>query len=555
MRIKFFLIAIFLSPFIAVSQNLLYNGSFEEGDHIGDNLHYDMIINNRLDNWEGQCSNCDDNHLNNDPYYHSPDWYDYNFGYCGTTPNEGERMIGMDQYELIQQKYNADFSEGDILYLRLNIFKRLSNPGGYLNDFSNVYLNVYFAKQKIKYKEDEPINGDYCEHRDQVGQSIITKSFNISGPSYPIDEWKKISMFFEAPDPSYNWFAIEVVTPGGSCNSEGVAYINIDDVQLMHYCSHPCMTDLPPVELLSVIPNACIPNDNTYVWHIEVRNAQRIDLILTDGAGGTHEFTDFDVNGLVDDQWGLDYYTFIWNGYGESLSAWPLGTYAYRLILSNCSSEPLEYFGGITLIPNGTPFIVPQVQEFAFDNEDCCQANIFLSNIVDDSHFYVASNSIETGGSYYSIPSGESITFDAGEEIILGNGFNAEFGSNFTAKIGGCQPLSRSQDRNYDLSNNDFSVIDAKLSNSSLLSKPVEFDDMSLRVFPNPTSSTVNIESNFLIQYVDVFTELGNLWFSFDQILSNSFKFDASKLPQGVYYIHVISINGLSINKILIVSH
>jgi hypothetical protein len=529
---------------VILSQNLLYNGGFEDGDHYGDNIEGKMLLTGRLDHWISDCSNCDQ--FNAAPYHHSPDWFDIRFGYC-QQPFEGYRLLGMDRYELIEQKINADFIKNDILYCKFQLFKGSWNPGNFPKYYEGMQLKVYLANERMQYIPYN-VESDFCVHKDQIGQDIICiKTIDLNSSEIEVDEWNKISFFFEAPDPSYNWFAIEVVRPNAICGHDGLTYIYLDDVQLMHYCNHPCMTDFAPIEILSGIPNVCYVNMNPGVWNVKVKNAQRITLIVFDLYGGEHIFSDFDVNGLLDDQWGYDYYTFIWNGYETDFSPFPQDEYTFKLNISNCN-ETQSYEGRIMVFPNGEPIVVPELNQMEFDNDDCCIPNLFLSNIVDVSNYYLVSNSIITGGQYFNIPQNGHVTFDAGEEIIIGPGFHAYSGSDFTAKICGCNSDSRS----YSVQNStieDNSAVVFKLSDFSSTVSPVNDSiDVRINIYPNPTNDFLYVSSNSLLMQVEIMSTIGSVLI-YNKEMEHNNKIDVSNLEPGVYLSRLTTVSGIVVNK------
>jgi len=544
-RLIIFLVFSLMASQIILSQNLLYNGGFEDGDHYGDNLYCSMITNNRLDNWETDCKVCDNSHAGLTSFYypHSPDWFDKTITYCfGNPPYEGNRMIGMAEYELIEQSFDANFAKNDILYCKFQLKRVAVSPHGITNNFSGMKMNIYLAKEKIKYKSDDDIS-DYCEHKDFLNsQSLfLAKSIDLNDMSLGYSDWNKISFFFEAPDPSYNWFAIEIVRTNGTCDHDTWSYVLLDDVQLMHYCNHPCMNSFPPIEIFpSKIPDICFVNANPGVWYINVINAQRIELFITDQWGGIHYFTDYDVNGLIDV--GYNDYQFVWNGYFSDHSLMPEDTYHYRLVVSNCN-ETVEKFGFIHVIYSSQvdPLIViPSYKQLDFADDDCCLSSLMLSNIVDVSNYYLVSNSIETTGQYL-IPSGESVTFDAGLDITLGSGFHADYGSTFTAKICGCKENSR-----YALNSNNHNQFvrepSEKFAALSNLKNQFDYvDRVEVQIFPNPASNILNINSNVEIIRVELIDNLGFAIYSMEVHGLNRVQTDVSNIESGLYQVRIIT--------------
>ncbi len=286
---------------------------------------------------------------------------------------------------------------------------------------------------------------------------------------------------------------------------------------------------------------------NPGVWNVKVKNAQRITLIVFDLYGGEHIFSDFDVNGLLDDQWGYDYYTFIWNGYETDFSPFPQDEYTFKLNISNCN-ETQSYEGRIMVFPNGEPIVVPELNQMEFDNDDCCIPNLFLSNIVDVSNYYLVSNSIITGGQYFNIPQNGHVTFDAGEEIIIGPGFHAYSGSDFTAKICGCNSDSRS----YSVQNStieDNSAVVFKLSDFSSTVSPVNDSiDVRINIYPNPTNDFLYVSSNSLLMQVEIMSTIGSVLI-YNKEMEHNNKIDVSNLEPGVYLSRLTTVSGIVVNK------
>jgi hypothetical protein len=546
------IIIVFIT-FDLCGQNLIQNGSFEYG-----NYQSCRQYTSEMNNWKTDCENCDN--CTDTFFIHSPDWYNTQVigPITSPTPSNGAKLIGMDIYELIQQPVNPDYHyhEGDFLYLQLDFFKKQWHPAIMykLNKFTGVKLNVYFAKRDISYKSDNIHNSDYTQHSTILQDIKLVHSFDLSDNSIPFDEWHKLTCSFRAPSLNYNWIAFEIV------NSDGViddySYNFIDNIGLTNLCSHPCMERFQPVEMISnPISNVCLVNYNPGVWNFKVKNAQTIDFYISDRWGGIQHFSDFDVNGLVDN--GHDYYQFVWNGYDGSYLPYPDGVYTYRLIITNCNSY-YETDGSITVVSNSNPpFVFPSYNQYVFNNEGCCPLDKYLANETQNSKIFQVSNSIITGGQYYIIPSGQSVTFDAGNYIKLQSGFKAVNGSEFVAKIQGCSSSSsknqvtQEKPKKINLEDNVFSEFLTQNNDSVIRSNNLELIE-EVTLLPNPTTGKIIIRpNNAFVTKIGVYSIIGNFIENFESNSSEPSIIDISHLPSGMYQFRIYLKNSCIMKKII----
>ncbi len=76
-----------------------------------------------------------------------------------------------------------------------------------------------------------------------------------------------------------------------------------------------------------------------------------------------------------------------------------------------------------------------------------------------------------------------------------------------------------------------------------------EQNETSLVIFPNPSSSTVTIQSNQLINYVEIYDLNGQSLLRYENSTGNELSFDLSALQQGVYLARIVSADGHSIMR------
>ncbi|WP_299709437.1 3-coathanger stack domain-containing protein [uncultured Tenacibaculum sp.] len=124
--------------------------------------------------------------------------------------------------------------------------------------------------------------------------------------------------------------------------------------------------------------------------------------------------------------------------------------------------------------------------------------------------------------------------YDAGERVRLLPGFHARSGSIFKAFIEGCTPQGRSM------------RISTKGDNEILT-------DNSTFIYPNPTTNTINIESNKDINTIEIFNQIGMVKSKNKlSILNKKSSFDISNYSTGFYIVRITFKDGSFLNKKII---
>jgi len=244
---------------VVISQNYINNGSFENGDYsyVYEDIDLqDPNINGTksnalykgLNNWESRYK------YTHKLIFHSPDWYSntydglpfryiyYDYEESGNmtlfTPF-GTRYIGMSNYELIEQPINLNNNIQYILSFKVFIDKKEYDD--------NTYINIYLAKNKVKYRKEKGKEKDECsdkfkKHKTGWGQGYLDIGyFNLN--NYPKNEWITITKNFTIPNTvyinSFDWFVIEGINITSTPNCQ-LAYFLLDDISLTEGCDNGC---------------------------------------------------------------------------------------------------------------------------------------------------------------------------------------------------------------------------------------------------------------------------------------------------------------------------
>lgn len=89
---------------------------------------------------------------------------------------------------------------------------------------------------------------------------------------------------------------------------------------------------------------------------------------------------------------------------------------------------------------------------------------------------------------------------------------------------------------------------DFEINVSSMINQVAQTEDfMSLKVFPNPAKDEIFIETELRVEKVEIYSLSGNV-----HIQENNFKgiIPVSTLPQGIYFVNILTNKGLSVHKI-----
>ena len=99
-------------------------------------------------------------------------------------------------------------------------------------------------------------------------------------------------------------------------------------------------------------------------------------------------------------------------------------------------------------------------------------------------------------------------------------------------------------DYTFPITTNDAETTFATLNNSSFER------DNTVKIYPNPTTSIINIESDFIIKSIELYDVQGRIL----EILletTNISKLDISNKSNGIYFIKINSEKGIKVEKIL----
>ena len=136
-----------------------------------------------------------------------------------------------------------------------------------------------------------------------------------------------------------------------------------------------------------------------------------------------------------------------------------------------------------------------------------------------------------------TILNGSRIVYHAGDAVIMNPGFNAVYGSIYSAYIEGCSSMMLSA-LNREEMNSSFEVTEQNMIHDS------NFRD-ELRIFPNPSSSSVDISlGDFNMSSIIVTSMDGRLMFDKNVKDSSSYKLDISNYTAGIYMVTATTGNG-----------
>jgi hypothetical protein len=127
------------------------------------------------------------------------------------------------------------------------------------------------------------------------------------------------------------------------------------------------------------------------------------------------------------------------------------------------------------------------------------------------------------------INNGSKVNFFAGESIILRPGFSVSAGAEFSARIQDCIDVS---------SNTNSSTLDLDID----IESPVTTSIKDIRIYPNPFTSTINIEIDGANSPIDIgiYSIQGQLIRTLNKTELNSISLDLSNLESGVYVVKVV---------------
>jgi len=229
--------------------------------------------------------------------------------------------------------------------------------------------------------------------------------------------------------------------------------------------------------------------------------------------------------------------------------------------LNNLQDETNYLWQIRTNCSNGTTSDWSTVANFTTPKE--CLENLTITNPVSENPPILneVSNTIT---SYSRIENNADVTYSAGNEIRLKASYNnnqnlsfhAKAGSNFLAKIEGCSNVSSRvftvvtmhEDKQKVVNNFD-KITDTTteyLEASNELTQNIEF---GIKIYPNPTSSNLNIESNTTIRSWVLLNQLGQLLKVDNNSNTKKAVLHISDLETGVYLLRIQLASGNTITK------
>ncbi len=410
-----------------------------------------------LEVWEesNNFDHCDDEFGAVDTLYeHSPDWFNITKrpikeyipqqGYFLINPNNGESFAGMGSCELIEQDFfnSKPLTKGKyILSLYVRPILRSDLGFGHNGSYSDAHINVYLAKNKIKYDdwnckycEDCGCRNDnkYCKLKDGLLQQIdIAGQIPINLTDCPPGVWTKKIIQIDVTEKFYDWIGFEFKDP--SCDG----YVLVDDVDLEPGClSENCSSTANAINIsASNTHNESVP---FIVFGLKNTTKVKIEIWTMLGVK-IWEKTIINPSDRV-----------AWNGKTFDNSEAVIGDYGYKIYVTNdCNSDQLftgdftkinfdptindpvlmNYDGGITKAPIPCCTLVPDI---IISNQILVQ-----DKTIDEPLLFKAINSITATN--VLIPTTNNVVFQAGNYIDISSEFILEDGAEFVAEIVPCE--------------------------------------------------------------------------------------------------------------------
>lgn len=155
-----------------------------------------------------------------------------------------------------------------------------------------------------------------------------------------------------------------------------------------------------------------------------------------------------------------------------------------------------------------------------------CETSYIINDIAIANNHFIAQQFITSNG---QINGNNSVTFQAGNYVELKSGFQVASGATFTATIDNC---TSNASATTTLGNNVF-------TKNSKLFPTTAFDEQSLIVFPNPTSSQLNIHFTKPINAnITLYNATGQKMIT-HQTIEQQTVIDLTNIPRGVYFMQV----------------
>lgn len=579
----FFVLLLLGNTAQAQQANYIKNGSFEFGPASKKQSEAD-----NLNHWHDR----DDVDENDTifPYFHSPD--SYREGVPWTEPylegppptyNDGRTVVGMHEYEILQQQLVNKLEERRQYVVSMNI--RLEQNW---KDSRPCRLNVYMARKEVEYQEesdrDKICSDDYVTHKDGLSQQIkLVASWPLDTVTYTRTQWHRIQrgFFAETTHPIFgwddlDWFAIELVYDAHDNSMSGTPdcngnYLWIDNVRLEYadFCESVCAPDLDPI-IVNPPPNNFINAMATGVdtsqqpflvpFVFQVENATGITFRVFNTWTGwepMYERTAFDPNGLVDV--GYTDYQFLWSGLidGQKL---PEDVYFYDVTIWNCEQSITIGRNWFAYLVIDDPTLNDPPEIMTYDLNDCCpQISIYENTTIngddrEDVHDYISSGNsvVNPGGGSVVIGPNADVVWYAGNNIFLGSNTSFDPGAEVLMEIKDCiygdkLPKSNARTR-------------LKLKGERM-TLPPDFDvsdiDRDVTLAPNPSNTGnvsislrgFNSKTPVQVQIVNV---LGSIVYDKEHSVRHELNLDISTLDRGTYFVLLIDGKQRYIEKLIV---
>lgn len=561
LKCKIVIVLCFIST-VLFSQNYIYNSGFEEGDAQGAyNAHSTSNTIEFLDHWEKA----------DDEDYHSPDWrrkgapsynfvapnanvHDYTknfpsmppyvYYYPEYFPYNGYGMLGLYNYELIQQKYKASdlasaLSNSPWNSITVKMKIRMSNA----SPPTTRTLKVFLAKRSMNYKQKQfPCEDEDFRTYNSVGRIDLLTIPNV-GTTYPRGEWHTISQTYTLPYGlnigAYDWIVIDMI--GDGCPKD---YLHIDDVELVMGCPDECSaTD---GNITNPMSSNVIHSSSTVVLN-NVANANSVRLEVFDNGGAIAVFdqTASCTNGID--------HNLHWDGTSAGGAPLANAIYQYRVTIQNDCGQ--QIFTGSILKQedyagtNVTNFNLPCLNGVNVTPEPCCwpEPDLFIYNrtLVGPepgwTSFIMPGNiwaaTLQPNSSDPVVVEHDArVLFRAGQQVTLAEGFSTKAGAVFCAEIAPCARPEGSKMGN----SSPLIIIEGEEDKEE---RDLPVGTKSMKVYPNPTTHVVHLdlspfykeEQAYLVRVNNV---MGEQLYSFEAT-TPIVTVDLQKYASGIYYIQV----------------
>lgn len=548
---SYFLLFMVALYFNVKSQNYIYNYDFETADG-GNSWPTGVAQADKMTSWETRTKSVGSLDL------HSPDWINSNGTGVQTimgvhpSAHTGSGMIGMTNYELIQQNFNSGSSLEAETYHNISMWVYMP-----ANSSKNCRLKIMFSNSRLKYKNENILTGsqqssdlctnDYIDYHNSLSSWTTIHEFDFNNLNLTYDSWQKISFTFKTPPNSilnnYDFFAMELRKNGynpssiaGNCED---SYIFIDDISLVKstFCDAACAPNLGSITH-GTFANAMFSN---YAWGFTVNNAIGIEFTLYDrwGIAAISTETAFDPNGLIDA--GYSDYAFGWNALNNNNQVFPEDTYPYILKIYNCN-ETINHVGSIYIIGNGYPSSLGY-NIHNFELNDCCPNDRYIQNVTYlNDYIETAKNNIFAGNNV--------TTSVANGNVIIGYGVDVKYvakniniQSGFSVMPGGTFKAIATEDCIYQSvqrkSLRERPSLDG--NNSFKINNTVNSD---LLIYPNPSNGIFTFKTlNSEITNIEIYNYFGTKIVSYNKENFNSL-INLEDHANGTYFYKVILSDG-----------